>query len=968
MMVAQSARTEGSGSAPTPAQQQEMVQLLQMALQRAADAELDPQMVARIQAEFSEISVEHLRTPLPPVLVLQLLKGDIRHALRMAQNPYNMMRLKGMIMRKRRKEAARKEAALLAEAEARGQRPVPGAGMHPGVSGAPRQQMGQAGMVPQQAYGTSQQGMWQQQGMGYGQGGPMMMQGWQQQQQQQAMQLQQAGRAQQTPGQVGQVQGMPHHVQAQGNAFMGRPQQGIVRGAGAGNPQGGYGAVPSQQGNGSFLPGMPAYMHGMAQGAQNQGYAAARTDGQRVAGVSMPMSQAMMTHGQGGMYGMQHGMGQFAMGHVAPQAMAFQASAPLQMQQQQQQHVQPQHMQPQQRDAWQYSVPPPSLGADDNAATNYQSWIPAQPQGQDVQQQPQGDQQGGNDALRLRGGGSGGSPVLQPVCDDEVEIVRVRPIVIDGSGDAAQADTPRVKREDGAAAPSTPPAAAKSALNTLFTGQLLSSVECCCCGYTSTLTDVFNNLTLDIEPLIRSRVCEADDVAAEVQGGGAPAAAPTAPPSVDGDGVTPVPTAPVSAAGTPRADASKEQSLDQGDASAPPAPSGASGPPDTPGGGPGMGADALGMVAPPTAPGALGAEEAKRGKKKGGKGADGAGFKQATMKRCGQCQTCLNRHLKKGCLMNKAVREQMGPGTYAGSARATPAPSRGASAPVSPRGGGLIAAAAWHADSCAVGRRARGARPRVAPAPAGLDALGLHNGGAVCAGAPPAGKSGKPRSATAVAQQALPGFAQASSVGLRACLEHLTRPELMSDKKNVWTCPRCERPRPAVKQVTIRALPPVLVLHVKRFQHSWGSARGGRAWKLDTHVSFPERGLDVAPYLSCALPGAGMAPEEVRAVLGTSTPQVSQGVGAHSPGGSGSCSVSAAVGSDGVMHPPGLGATYDLGAVVCHSGTMEGGHYVCYVNEGGRWFRCDDAWIAEVSFEVVRASQAYLLFYHRRYI
>lgn len=33
------------------------------------------------------------------------------------------------------------------------------------------------------------------------------------------------------------------------------------------------------------------------------------------------------------------------------------------------------------------------------------------------------------------------------------------------------------------------------------------------------------------------------------------------------------------------------------------------------------------------------------------------------------------------------------------------------------------------------------------------------------------------------------------------------------------------------------------------------------------------------------------------------------------------------------------------------------------VKSGGRWYKCDDAWVAEVPEEAVLASQAYLLYY-----
>mmetsp|Transcript_3126 Transcript_3126/g.10303 ORF Transcript_3126/g.10303 Transcript_3126/m.10303 type:complete len:116 (+) Transcript_3126:1063-1410(+) len=59
-------------------------------------------------------------------------------------------------------------------------------------------------------------------------------------------------------------------------------------------------------------------------------------------------------------------------------------------------------------------------------------------------------------------------------------------------------------------------------------------------------------------------------------------------------------------------------------------------------------------------------------------------------------------------------------------------------------------------------------------------------------------------------------------------------------------------------------------------------------------------------------------------------------------------------------------ATYDCFGVIVHHGTMNAGHYTTYVKHCGRWYNCDDAWVASVSEEEVQAARAYLLFYMRR--
>ena len=187
------------------------------------------------------------------------------------------------------------------------------------------------------------------------------------------------------------------------------------------------------------------------------------------------------------------------------------------------------------------------------------------------------------------------------------------------------------------------------------------------------------------------------------------------------------------------------------------------------------------------------------------------------------------------------------------------------------------------------------------------------------------------------------------------CLQRFARPEHLGTADAAF-CSRCEVRRPCVKQLSLGRLPVVMTLHIKRFEHVHGGGGSGTR-KLDTHVDFPVRGLDMSPYLSSSVlrerhggrVAAEMRPREAAAV----------------------------------KH-----ALYDLFAVVAHSGGLDGGHYVAFVRgnacarEGGagaaaaaaaaggvdmseeeRWFRCDDHWVTPCSEDEVRGCQAYLLFY-----
>ena len=69
---------------------------------------------------------------------------------------------------------------------------------------------------------------------------------------------------------------------------------------------------------------------------------------------------------------------------------------------------------------------------------------------------------------------------------------------------------------------------------------------------------------------------------------------------------------------------------------------------------------------------------------------------------------------------------------------------------------------------------------------------------------------------------------------------------------------------------------------------------------------------------------------------------------------------------EGTHRSPAPSIGYELYGVVCHRGNLSGGHYVSFVRTGGRWYRCDDAWIVEVTEAEVLASQAYLLYYQHQ--
>ncbi|XP_062454137.1 ubiquitin carboxyl-terminal hydrolase 16 isoform X1 [Rhea pennata] len=154
---------------------------------------------------------------------------------------------------------------------------------------------------------------------------------------------------------------------------------------------------------------------------------------------------------------------------------------------------------------------------------------------------------------------------------------------------------------------------------------------------------------------------------------------------------------------------------------------------------------------------------------------------------------------------------------------------------------------------------------------------------------------------------------------------------LKSEKKYIYTN--------AKKQMLISLAPPILTLHLKRFQQAGFNLR-----KVNRHIKFPEV-LDLAPF--CSVKCKNVAEGNTKVL-------------------------------------------YCLYGVVEHSGTMRSGHYTAYakmrnmnnhlsdlVLRGestqaletepvkGQWFHISDTHVQAVSVSKVLSSQAYLLFYER---
>lgn len=57
---------------------------------------------------------------------------------------------------------------------------------------------------------------------------------------------------------------------------------------------------------------------------------------------------------------------------------------------------------------------------------------------------------------------------------------------------------------------------------------------------------------------------------------------------------------------------------------------------------------------------------------------------------------------------------------------------------------------------------------------------------------------------------------------------------------------------------------------------------------------------------------------------------------------------------------------YDLSSMIAHFGNQEGGHYVIYCKEGGKWLQFDDHEVTNIDEDMVLRTNPYMMFYEQR--
>uniref|UniRef100_H3BG05 Ubiquitin carboxyl-terminal hydrolase 8 n=1 Tax=Latimeria chalumnae TaxID=7897 RepID=H3BG05_LATCH len=151
-------------------------------------------------------------------------------------------------------------------------------------------------------------------------------------------------------------------------------------------------------------------------------------------------------------------------------------------------------------------------------------------------------------------------------------------------------------------------------------------------------------------------------------------------------------------------------------------------------------------------------------------------------------------------------------------------------------------------------------------------------------------------------------LASTSKCTLQDCLRLFSKEEKLTDN-NRFYCGHCKTQRDSLKKIEIWKLPPILLVHLKRFSYE-----GRWKQKLQTSVDFPLENLDLSQY---------------------------------------------------VIGPKNNLKRYNLYGVSNHYGGLDGGHYTAYCKNviKQRWNKFDDHEVSEISTSSVKSSAAYILFY-----
>nr|CAB3267554.1 ubiquitin carboxyl-terminal hydrolase 32 [Phallusia mammillata] len=234
---------------------------------------------------------------------------------------------------------------------------------------------------------------------------------------------------------------------------------------------------------------------------------------------------------------------------------------------------------------------------------------------------------------------------------------------------------------------------------------------------------------------------------------------------------------------------------------------------------------------------------------------------------------------------------------------------------------------------------------------------------------------------------------QQQRIDLNHCLRAFTSEEELG-KDELYHCSKCKKLQLAKKKLDIWRLPPVLIIHLKRFQ-----LFNGRWIKSHKVVDFPQTDFDPSSFMSINDKADLESSEPTSPLpvlpepLEENSKDIEFAIASNSNGGTKSPkpkhisfaeneatsspqsnSVRPRTRSAGTARcrqpsfredsPP----LYDLYAISCHSGILGGGHYIAYAKNKttGKWYCYNDSSCKEVPADSISVETAYTLFYQRQ--
>jgi Ubiquitin carboxyl-terminal hydrolase len=180
---------------------------------------------------------------------------------------------------------------------------------------------------------------------------------------------------------------------------------------------------------------------------------------------------------------------------------------------------------------------------------------------------------------------------------------------------------------------------------------------------------------------------------------------------------------------------------------------------------------------------------------------------------------------------------------------------------------------------------------------------------------------------------------QVGAITLEDCLDAFAKEEKIPEAY----CSKCKDFRVQTKAMKLWRLPPIMIIHLKRFQFTQHMRR-----KLRDLVVFPIEGLDLSRIMSGDTTSDKASLDEQNGCVENGTASMEE--------------------EKSTMDSGRSERLYDLYGVVHHQGALSGGHYVASLKSeiDGQWRLYNDAQVYEINPRDVIDASAYILFYIRR--